>query len=145
MTDTKSFFYYDLYRALLKYGKSAPLVRFLGVSFELLDLNWYLSILSLWSHQQKEKAWSLWGTMSYTALGPANKIDYVPSTLSKMECTARYSNLITNVYWLHTSTQILNWTLTPWRTEGDICSRENSSSRLKLPCWRVWPTCPLSN
>ena len=38
--------------------------------------------------------------MSYIAVGPANKIGYVPSTLSKMECTARYSNLITNVYWL---------------------------------------------
>ena len=25
----------------------------------------------------------------------------------------RYSNLITNVYWLHTSTQILNWMRTP--------------------------------
>ena len=51
--------------------------------------------------------------MSYTAVGPANKIGYVPSTLSKMECTARYSDLITNVYWLHTSTQILNRMRTP--------------------------------
>jgi len=51
--------------------------------------------------------------MSYTAVGPANKIGYVPSTLSKMECTARYNNLIKNVYWLRTSTQILNWMRTP--------------------------------
>ena len=52
-------------------------------------------------------------TLSYTAVGPANKIGYVPSTLSKMECTARYNNLIKNVYWLRISTQILNWMRTP--------------------------------
>ena len=45
--------------------------------------------------------------LSYTAVGPANKIGYVPSTLSKMECTARFNNLIKNVYWLRTSTQSL--------------------------------------